>query len=35
MILRSIQLSTKIREDFVNVPIICDLQVMVVQPGRL
>ena len=34
-ILCSIQLSTKIREDFLNVPTISDWQVMVVQPGRL
>ena len=32
IILRSIQFSTKIREDLLDIPMICDLQV---QPGRL
>ena len=35
IILRSIEFSTQFREDFLNEPIICDLQIMVVQPGRL
>ena len=34
-ILRATQISTKIREDFLNVPTICDWQVIVVQSGRL
>ena len=34
VILRSIEFSTKILEDFLNALVICDLQIMVVQTRR-